>query len=89
MSQISKLTNIFSAAWSHFETTDSTQIVIARLPNNPKILDLHGLFQQCHTGVGGGGEGGRLKIKNILQIQVFINACCLKGFLLDLAFVKF
>jgi hypothetical protein len=26
--------------WSHFETTDSTQTVIARLPNNPKILDL-------------------------------------------------
>jgi hypothetical protein len=42
MSQISKLTNISSAdiIWSHFETTDSMQTVIARLPNNPKIVDL-------------------------------------------------
>ena len=84
MSQISKLTNISSAdiIWSHFETTDSMQTVIARLPNNPKILDL-AFFSNLHTG---GGGGGRLKIKNIFKIQVFIKVSCLKGFLLDLVF---
>jgi hypothetical protein len=61
--------------WPNYSSNLPT---LARLPNNPKILDL-AFFSN-------GILGGRLKVKNILQIQVFIKVSCLKGFLLDLAF---
>ena len=55
------------------------QTVTARLPNNQKS------WTWSFLAMAYWGGGGGLKIKNILQIQIFIKVSslsCLKGFLL-------